>query len=120
MLGRVVVTYLHVGDWDVDANGVKGTLRIGAVDELGRVSGTLFEQRVSGWWSERARRLSFLCAGGATGSEQAYEGYAWDERAQPGLPRTYHLAGSFETFGGGNGAKDRQTFGWFASRRAEL
>jgi hypothetical protein len=115
-----VVTYLHAGDWDVDASGVKATLRIEEIDELGRVSGTLSEQRITGWWSERARRLSFLRAASGTGTEQAYEGYAWDERAEPGLPRTYHLAGSFETFGGGNGAKDRQTFGWFASVRAEF
>ena len=76
------MTYLHVGDWDVDANGAKGTLSIGEIDELGRVSGMLFEQRLTGWWSERARRLSFFCAGGATGAQQAYEGYAWDEPAE--------------------------------------
>ncbi len=29
-------------------------------------------------------------------------------------PRAYFLAGSYETFGGGGGARDRQSFGWFA------
>ncbi len=53
---------------------------------------------------------------GAGGSdEQAFEGYAWDERAEVGFPRIYHLAGSYGTFGGGGGAKDRQSFGWFAT-----
>ena len=46
---------------------------------------------------------------------QGFEGYAWDESAGPGLQRSYHLAGSYDTFGGGGGAKDRQTFGWFAT-----
>jgi hypothetical protein len=46
---------------------------------------------------------------------QGFEGYAWDESADVGEPRTYYLAGSYETFGGGGGAKDRQSFGWFAS-----
>jgi len=112
------VTYLSAGDWDIDANGVKGTLSIADVDEIGRVSGTLFEQRITGWWSERARRLSFLRESAETTTKQGYEGYAGDERERNGSPRTYFLADSFETFGGGGGANDRQTFGWFAALRA--
>jgi hypothetical protein len=110
------MTYLRVGDWDIDANGVRGTLRISEIDGLGRVTGRLFDEQITGWWSERARRLSFVREGGPTGASvaQAYEGYAWDE-AGDGLPRVYHLAGSYETFGGGGGAKDRQTFGWHAT-----
>jgi hypothetical protein len=104
------MTYLRAGNWEVDANGVKGTLSITEIDEVGRVSGTLFDREITGWWSERARRLSFLGDGG-------YEGYAWDERNGTESERTYHLAGSFETFGGGGGANDRQTFGWFAAFR---
>jgi hypothetical protein len=116
----MAVTYLHTGDWNIDANGIRGTLRVRDIDELGRISGTLFEQRITGWWSERARRLSFVRAGGDTGGEQGYEGYAWDERPGRGLLRVYHLAGSFETLGGAEGAKDRQTFGWFATLRVIL
>jgi hypothetical protein len=110
------VSYLRVGGWEIDANGTKGKLSIAEIDEHGRISGTLFEERITGWWSERARRLSFLR--GETDCEQAYEGYAWDELRREGTPRTYYLAGSFETFGGGGGANDRQTFGWFAALRA--
>jgi hypothetical protein len=111
------VTYLKVGDWEIHANGVTGTLRITSIDELGRVSGSVFEQPITGWWSERARRLTF--ANNRTeadhADDQAFEGYAWDEPSGPGLARVYHLAGSYETFGGGGGAKDRQAFGWFAT-----
>src|SRR5438093_11675606 len=101
------MTYLHAGDWDVNANGIKGTLSIDEVDELGRVSGTLLEQPITGWWSERARRLSFLRDRDDAARQQGYEGYAWDERDRNGSPRTYYLAGSFETFGGAGGARDR-------------
>lgn len=111
------MTYLRAGKWEIDANGVKGTLSIAGIDELGRVSGTLFERKIAGWWSERARRLSFLSDGGETTAEQGFEGYAWDERNGSDSERTYHLAGSFDTFGGGGGAQDRQTFGWFAAFR---
>jgi len=46
----------------------------------------------------------------------AFAGYAWDEPAEaPGSERRYHLAGTYDTFGGGGGAKDRETFGWFAT-----
>jgi hypothetical protein len=115
--GGKAVAYLHSGDWEIDANGVRGTLRVDEIDALGRISGTLFGQRITGWWSERARRLSFIRAGEEADGEQGYEGYAWDERPDAGQPRVYHLAGSFETFGGRNGAKDRQTFGWFATSK---
>jgi hypothetical protein len=111
----MLVSYLHAGEWEIDANGATGRLAIACVDELGRVSGTLFDQRITGWWSERARRLSFLR--GELDCEQAYEGYAWDEVRESGDGRAYYLAGSFETFGGGGGANDRQTFGWFAALR---
>lgn len=116
------MAYLHAGDWEIHANGCRGTLSIHEIDELGRVVGTLFDRPISGWWSERARRLTFLPDGAHADacSGQAYEGYAWDEPGGPKAPRTYRLAGSFETFGGGGGAKDRQAFGWFATLRAGL
>jgi hypothetical protein len=111
------MAYLKTGDWSIHVNGIRGTLQIREIDELGRVSGTLFGDPVSGWWSERARRLTFVRGRSRAGASEAqgFEGYAWDERADVGGPRAYHLAGSYETFGGGGGAKDRQSFGWFAT-----
>jgi hypothetical protein len=109
--------YLKIGDWDIQANGRSGRLRIRDIDEIGRVSGRVFDLRFSGWWNERGRRLTFvLGAADDRSDDQAFSGYAWDEPATgPGLERSYHLAGSYDTFGGGGGAKDRQTFGWFAT-----
>jgi hypothetical protein len=109
--------YLKIGDWSIHANGIRGRLWISEVDELGRVSGTLCDEPITGWWSERARRLVFVRDRRPAGASdaQGFEGYAWDEPADLGAPRAYHLAGSYETFGGGGGAKDRQTFGWFAT-----
>lgn len=111
------MTYLKIGDWEIHANGQRGTLRIRTIDELGRVSGKVLDHRFTGWWNERGRRLTFaLAADGVESSDgQGFEGYAWDESAGAGLQRSYHLAGSYDTFGGGGGAKDRQTFGWFAT-----
>jgi len=110
------MAYLRAGYWVIHASARSGTLHVREVDELGRVTGTVFGEPISGWWSERARRLTFLRNGCRSDGcvEQGYEGYAWDEPADAGL-RSYFLAGSFETFGGGGGAKDRQSFGWFAS-----
>lgn len=112
------MTYLKIGDWDIQANGRHGTLRIRDIDAIGRVSGRIFDFRFSGWWNERGRRLTFVLDGSAEDSsdDQAFSGYAWDEpEGVLGIERRYHLAGSYDTFGGGGGAKDRQTFGWFAT-----
>jgi hypothetical protein len=108
---------LKVGEWEVHVNGGRSTLRIRRIDEIGRVTGTLFDGPIVGWWSERAHRLTFVLSrdGEDAADDLAFEGYAWDEPGRDGVPRTYHLAGSYETFGGGGGAKDRQTFGWFAT-----
>ena len=107
------MSYLKIGDWRAHANGNSGMLHIREIDELGRVSGTFFDQPITGWWSERARRLTFAREGRQ--ADQAFEGYAWDEPVDRETPRAYYLAGSYETFGGGGGAKDRQSFGWFAT-----
>lgn len=113
------VSYLKTGDWWIHTPGIQGILRISEVDELGRVSGRLLDEPITGWWSERARRLAFVRERVRTGgsNDQGFEGYAWDEPAEAGLPRAYYIAGSYETFGGGGGAKDRQSFGWFATFR---
>jgi hypothetical protein len=110
------MAYLKIGDWRIHASGIRGTLRIQEIDEIGRVFGTVYDEPIRGWWSERARRLAFVRERRRAGAsdDQGFEGYAWDEPAKAGLPRAYYLAGSYETFGGGGGAKDRQSFGWFA------
>lgn len=116
------MSYLKIGDWEIHENGIRGTLHLEAVDELGRIFGTVFNHRITGWWSERARRLTFVREGSQSdpAANQAYEGYAWDEPTDPGKPRVYYLAGSYETFAAGGGAKDRQCFGGFANLRQPL
>jgi hypothetical protein len=111
------MSYLKVGEWELHVNGGRAVLRIRRIDEIGRVTGDLFGRPIVGWWSERAHRLTFVLSrnGEDAADDLAFEGYAWDEPSRPGIPRDYHLAGSYETFGGGGGAKDRQTFGWFAT-----
>jgi hypothetical protein len=112
------MAYLKIGDWEIRASGKRGRLQIAAIDDIGRVSGRVFGHRFSGWWNERGHRLTFVVDGAADdrSDDQAFSGYAWDEPPEsPGVDRLYHLAGSYDTFGGGGGAKDRQTFGWFAT-----
>jgi hypothetical protein len=110
--------YLKIGDWEIRANGRRATLRIVTIDEIGRMSGKLGDRRFSGWWNERGRRVTFVLDGAADdrSDDLAFAGYAWDEPVEaPGSERRYHLAGTYDTFGGGGGAKDRETFGWFAT-----
>jgi hypothetical protein len=111
------MAYLKLGDWNIHASGTRGTLRIREIDDLGRVFGTMCDESIRGWWSERARRLTFVRERGHADAsdEQGFKGYAWDEPTEVGAPRIYYLSGSYETFGGGDGAKDRQSFGWFAT-----
>jgi hypothetical protein len=110
------MVYLKIGDWSIHASGIRGTLWIQEIDELGRVFGTVCDKPIEGWWSERAHRLTFVREREQVDASdaQGFEGYAWDEPATDST-RSYHLAGSYETFGGGGGAKDRQSFGWFAT-----
>jgi ribosomal-protein-alanine N-acetyltransferase len=118
------VTYLRIGDWNVHVNGLQLKLEIRRIDEIGRINGRLDGHPISGWWNERGHRLTFVvdANGEHSSNDQAFTGYAWDQPATgPRLQRTYHLAGSYDTFGGGGGAKDRETFGWFATlERLEL
>jgi hypothetical protein len=111
------MAYLKVGDWQIHTNSITGTLRIHEIDELGRVFGALCDEPIRGWWSERGRRLTFVRERGRADAsdEQGFEGYAWDEPTDVGARRSYYLSGSYETYGGGGGAKDRQSFGWFAT-----
>jgi hypothetical protein len=66
------VTYLKVGEWEVHVNGGRAALRIRRIDEIGRITGTLFDQPVVGWWSERAHRLTFVLS--RDGDGQAMDG----------------------------------------------
>lgn len=112
------MTYLKTGDWNMHTNGRQLRLDIRRIDEIGRVNGTLDGHPLSGWWNERSHRLTFLVDANSepSSNDQAFTGYAWDQPpTSPGQQRTYHLAGSYDTFGGGGGAKDRETFGWFAT-----
>jgi len=109
--------YLKVGVWEIRANGWRGRLLIRRIDEIGRLSGRLDGHAISGWWNERGHRLSFVvdAEGEDSSDDLAFSGYAWDELTEAGSGRSYYLAGSYDTFGGGGGAKDRETFGWFAT-----
>jgi len=69
--------YLKVGVWSIHAGGIRGTLRVSEIDELGRVSGTLFDEPITGWWSERARRLAFVRERRGT---NAFDGQGFEER----------------------------------------
>jgi hypothetical protein len=111
------VAYLKIGDWEIHASGRQIKLEIRRIDEIGRISGKLDGRPISGWWNERAARLTFVvdADGEHSSDDRAYAGYAWDEPADPGSLRSYYLAGCYDTFGGGGGAKDRETFGWFAT-----
>ncbi len=105
---------LVAGKWDINGNGAEGTLVIQGVDGQGRLQGTVFGQKLVGWWDEEDKRITFLRVSDPANpaSFQTFSGYHWDE--EKGFGRIHYLAGSFETYAGGGGSAKRPTYGWYA------
>src|SRR5262249_2769822 len=51
---------LPVGEWDLNANGFKGILKVAAVDAQGNLNATVFGNQVAGFWDEEAKALVFV------------------------------------------------------------
>src|SRR5262249_31609340 len=102
---------LPVGEWDLNANGFKGILKVAAVDAQGNLNATVFGNQVAGFWDEEAKALVFVRPSDPNNPAtfQFYTGYLF---ANPGGQFT--LAGSFEAFQGSGAIAERPNFGWFA------
>ncbi len=105
---------LLTGTWLIEANGYSGSIQISSIDPAGRVTGTLFQNPMSGFWDEAARRLTMIRVIDAADPStfQYYTGYLFPN------PKTsyYSLAGTFRAYAGAGASANRDEFGWLAEQ----
>lgn len=106
------------GNYQVNANGYVGSLTL-SVDGSGNVTGTIYNDKISGFWDEDGKKITFLRipSSGKSDAYQVYTGYWWqnalaDLKAGSGL--RHFLAGSFEAFKGTGAVAQRILYGWSA------
>jgi CubicO group peptidase (beta-lactamase class C family) len=114
---RVMATIPNA-TFKVNGNGSVGSLTL-SVDGAGNVTGTIYNDKISGFWDEDAKKITFLRIpnSGNPDAYQIYTGYWWlnnlaDLGLGSGLRHT--LAGSFEAFKGTGAVAQRVLYGWFA------
>lgn len=109
-----------VGTWLIETNGFQGSIEISSIDPAGRVAGTLFQDPMSGFWDEAARRLSMIRIINAANPStfQYYTGYLFPNAETITFPITslYSLAGTFRAFAGTGATTIRDEFGWLAQQ----
>jgi hypothetical protein len=98
------------GIWNINANGFLGTLNVQSVDPAGRLSGTIFNNPMIGFWNEPSRCLTIIRipAPGDPSQMQIYSGYLIQNQGA----QSFSLAGSFDAFAGTGGTARRNRFGW--------
>ena len=118
---------LPLGDWQINANGFAGILRIASVDAQGNVHGTLTFQNQPpnqldnvAFWDDTSKELTFIRVSNPANPStlQIFTGYWFPEsHTQPNGPS--ELTGSFEAFNGGGGSASRFLYGWLLSTRVK-
>jgi hypothetical protein len=98
------------GQWDVNAHGFLGTLNIQGVDPAGRVTGTLFDNQMLGFWDEPARCLTVIriINPADTSTWQIFTGYLTKDQGK----EYYWLAGDFVGFAGTGATPHCPQWGW--------
>jgi hypothetical protein len=101
---------LPTGSWNVNGNGFLGTLSIDSIDANGNVSGTVFNERMQGFWDESAQKLTFtrVINQADPSTMQIYTGCMFQNA------NTFTIAGTFQAFSGTGANPMRSVFGWFA------
>ena len=51
---------LPIGTWNINANSFRGSLVITSVGTNGRFTGTVFGNRIDGFWDEGAQKVIFI------------------------------------------------------------
>jgi hypothetical protein len=105
------------GTWQIDANGSRGTLTIGTVDNQGSFSGSMTfidtprNDSIQGIWNDPAGQITFVryLSGGTV--TQNHTGYLGNNHADQFII----LAGSFTQSDIPANAQ-RTNFGWFAQK----
>lgn len=106
---------LTKGTWSVHANGYRGQLEIATIGPQGEVTGTVYGDKLDGFWDEDSKKITFIRIPGSGNpvAIQTYSGYLFDE-GDGSSATTEFLAGSFEAFSGTGATAQRTTYGWFA------
>lgn len=99
---------LKNGNWNINGNGFPGVLAISGIAGDGALTGTVYGNKILGFWDEPSRRITFmrLTQPSDPASFQVYNGYLMTDNTT--------LAGSFEGFQGSGATAERSVFGWFA------
>jgi hypothetical protein len=112
---------LKTGDWNMNENGIEGTLAITNVDANGAVSGKLGGFNISGIWDETSRTLTFAFPVGVSGTPRFFKGFLFStpRTPAPGIDIVWTLAGYVQAPEVGmaaalGGNARRSAFGWFA------
>ena len=107
---------LRGGNWEVIANGFRGTLNI-SVDPQGNVTGTIFGDSIEGFFDQVSNKIIFVRTFGDDPLDiQVYTGYLWTTGATfcTGGDIRNQMAGSFEAFASSGATPGRNVFGWTA------
>lgn len=109
------------GTWEVVANGASLTLNIVSVDSLGHVTGNLVRSdggvdSITGFWSESAKKLTFVRTINNPSVIQVFTGYLLNSGTTFCSTGEFNkmMAGSFEAFASTGANRDRTLFGWSA------
>jgi|GEM_PF-3059399 FlaG/FlaF family flagellin (archaellin) len=105
---------LPIGEWEINGNGYKGTLKILAIDRNGNVQGSVFDNPITGFWDEDAQKIAFIriIDSKDPSTLQFHTGYMFSTKE--GAGKLYTLTGSFEGFSGTGAKAQRTTYGWYA------
>lgn len=114
---------LQLGNWQLNLNGVPGTLTISSVDAQGNVAGTITGGpsfpgiQASGFWNELAQELTVWVVAIAGGVSPVFRGCLFPDTMRiSGVSGAvlYTLAGLYELPPGHGGSAHQNVFGWYA------
>jgi hypothetical protein len=108
---------LPVGDWQVNANGFHGLLRITGVNIVGDIlpGSSIFGNRIVGFYDRTSARINFIRIIPTTSptGPQIYNGYLFRDIPNP---RLWELTGEFSAYRGSGGVAQRIDYGWVATK----
>jgi N-acyl-D-amino-acid deacylase len=100
------------GAWKFNGDGYEGELVL-KVGDAGRVNGTVYGDRIVGWYDAKTRRLGFVRMGDAKEPAfQTYQGYLFSN--PDGKNVRYTLAGTFTPSDPNGSAAKIPEMGWYA------
>ncbi|GBC08261.1 hypothetical protein RclHR1_00080038 [Rhizophagus clarus] len=109
-----MVINLPTGNWNISANGWKGSLVI-KLDDNGNIKSgsTIFGNNIIGFYDKATGKLTFTRIGESNPeNHQIYTGYVFYDAEDH---NKWYIAGEFIAYGATGGSASRANFGWLAS-----